>query len=90
MKISWWLLAIAVSLGGVSASTHGETSLEMFGKCLKERGVVMYSAWWCPYCFKQLWDLDPTLRRDDMRNEPLLKERFLFSWNAREENPPAG
>lgn len=27
--------------------------LDAFAKCLKEKGVVMYGAYWCPHCQRQ-------------------------------------
>lgn len=28
-------------------------NLNSFAKCLKDKGVVMYGAYWCPHCQKQ-------------------------------------
>src|ERR1700694_373108 len=56
---NWWRIAIyavlsvaafglAYYLGKRSQHKH-----DAFARCLTERGVKMYGAWWCPHCVEQ-------------------------------------
>ena len=50
-----------------------------FATCLKEKSVVMYSAWWCPYCFIELRQIDPSfVDRSGMRDAKAMSLRFPF------------
>jgi hypothetical protein len=39
---------LAYYLGNRSQHKH-----DAFARCLKDRGVKMYGAWWCPHCVEQ-------------------------------------
>ncbi len=39
---------LAYYLGNRSQHKH-----DAFARCLKDRGVKMYGAWWCPHCIEQ-------------------------------------
>jgi hypothetical protein len=40
--------ALAYYLGNRTQHTH-----DAFARCLADRGVKMYGAWWCPHCQEQ-------------------------------------
>jgi hypothetical protein len=51
------IAAVAIAAFGIvyyvgyqKTSTH---KLDKFAKCLTDRGVKMYGAWWCPHCAEQ-------------------------------------
>lgn len=55
---AFWLLAAAVlvvfGLIGFAVYRHiGPSPLSDFAKCLEEKGVTFYGAWWCPHCQNQ-------------------------------------
>lgn len=35
------------------SSQYSASTLETFAKCLTEKGLVFYGAWWCPHCQNQ-------------------------------------
>ena len=41
-------LGLAYYLGNRTQHKH-----DAFARCLKDRGVKMYGAWWCPHCVEQ-------------------------------------
>jgi glutaredoxin len=52
VKIFWGVL-IAVIVLGVGSTffvTQPTSKLEGFAQCLKDKGVIMYGAYWCPHC----------------------------------------
>lgn len=54
LKIVFLLLGAALLIGGlflfVGRKYRSEHFLDSFAKCLTERGMVMYGAYWCPHC----------------------------------------
>jgi len=59
MPVTWgrralYALLIVAVVGGVyylwSRQQH---KYDTFAKCLTDRGVKMYGAWWCPHCQEQ-------------------------------------
>ena len=54
-------------------------SLTPFAQCLVEKKVVVYSAWWCPYCFLELKAIDPSFSdRQMMKDAAAVTLRFPF------------
>lgn len=51
------LLALLVCLP--ASATFADRTPNAFASCLKEKGAVMYGAWWCPYCYVQMRIIDP-------------------------------
>ena len=53
-RIAVYVVAIAVAGGlaayGVNRYRHQHNA---FARCLTERGIKMYGAWWCPHCIEQ-------------------------------------
>lgn len=45
------IVALVLVLAGCTDS-KGDRYIS-FGKCLKDKGAVMYGAYWCPHCTKQ-------------------------------------
>ncbi len=54
--LKYWYSAVILAM----AHTLVSASPTSFSVCLKEKGVVLYSAWWCTYCFEQLKEIDPS------------------------------
>jgi len=54
---TWLFIAagvVAVGLIGYAAVKGSTPSpYDDFAKCLSEKGVTMYGAWWCPHCTNQ-------------------------------------
>lgn len=50
--------ALALFFVVLSAPTNS-AGPNVFAQCLKDKGAVMYSAWWCGYCYLQLHYIDP-------------------------------
>lgn len=49
----FWGLIVAVVVVVIGASffaSTGTSKYETFAQCLKDKGVVMYGAFWCPHC----------------------------------------
>ena len=42
-----------VRAGLLSLATAPQHKHDGFARCLTERGVKMYGAWWCPHCVEQ-------------------------------------
>ncbi len=50
-----------------------------FAQCLIEKKVIVYSAWWCPYCFLELRAIDPSFSdRQMMKDSAAVAARFPF------------
>ncbi len=47
------LLLIAAGIFYFSSSTSGPGLHDEFAKCLNEKGVKFYGAFWCPHCNKE-------------------------------------
>jgi hypothetical protein len=68
------VLIISSVLSLFLSMAHTAEAEKTFSQCLAENGATMYSAWWCPHCFTQLHDLDPTLARRDLQNPERMQE----------------
>lgn len=66
-------LLLAVSLVPARAE-----KVDQFAECLAKSGAVMWSAWWCPHCLRQLQAIDPSVTREDMQNTEKLRQKFPF------------
>ena len=59
-----------------------------FAQCLVEKKVVVYSAWWCPYCFLELKAIDPSFSdRQMMKDAAAIALRFPFLKECGGVNP---
>ena len=47
------LLIIAIAGAFYYLNRRSEHKHDAFAKCLKDRGLKMYGAWWCPHCQEQ-------------------------------------
>lgn len=65
-----FVLALCLPL---AASVHAQAAdaakPNAFAQCLKDNGAVMYSAWWCPYCYMQLHTIAPETFTIDLASE---------------------
>jgi hypothetical protein len=53
-RIAGYVALVLVILGlGFFLYHRSEHQHDAFAKCLKDRGVKMYGAWWCPHCQEQ-------------------------------------
>ena len=58
-QINWrrraiYAVLIVAAFGGAYYLGHrNQHKHDAFAKCLKDRGVKMYGAWWCPHCQDQ-------------------------------------
>ena len=55
-KTTGVVLVLILLLGGVylaSNKTSTTSNLDEFSKCLSEKGVKMWGAYWCPHCKNQ-------------------------------------
>ena len=53
-RIGLYAAIVAVVLGIAFFLYHrNEHKHDAFAKCLTQRGVKMYGAWWCPHCIEQ-------------------------------------
>ena len=75
---------IALSLALFSQITSAQA--DTFRQCVADSGAVMYSAWWCKFCHKQLLEFSPTLTRGDMHDAEKMKA-FPFVKDCGGENP---
>ena len=56
---NWWRIAIyaalVVAAFGLAyyLNNRSRHKNDAFARCLTERGVKMYGAWWCPHCIEQ-------------------------------------
>lgn len=51
--VIFWLILLALIVLGIGASfmkSAQPSKLDGFAQCLKDKGVVMYGAFWCPHC----------------------------------------
>ena len=46
-------MLVAVLAGAFFLNRRAEHKHDAFAKCLADRGVKMYGAWWCPHCQEQ-------------------------------------
>lgn len=49
----FWAVIVAVVLLAIGVSFYsstGPSQYDGFAQCLKDKGVVMYGAFWCPHC----------------------------------------
>ena len=49
----FWLVIAALIVGGIGSSVYLKGrpgQLDGFTLCLKDKGVIMYGAFWCPHC----------------------------------------
>lgn len=52
--IAIYLVLIATAVGAAVYFGHrSQHKYDAFAKCLTNRGVKMYGAWWCPHCTEQ-------------------------------------
>jgi len=47
-----WIFLVLVTLLLVGCSTGPKKNYDSFAKCLTEKGIFMYGAFWCPHCQK--------------------------------------
>lgn len=47
------VLAVAVICIAYYVNYRSEHQHDAFARCLTQRGVKMYGAWWCPHCVEQ-------------------------------------
>jgi hypothetical protein len=53
-KIAKYVVVILVVIGTAYYFDHRSAhKYDGFAQCLKDRGVKMYGAWWCPHCQEQ-------------------------------------
>jgi hypothetical protein len=53
-RIAIYAALVAVVIGVAYYFDHrGQHKHDAFAKCLTDRGVKMYGAWWCPHCVEQ-------------------------------------
>jgi hypothetical protein len=53
-RIALYGLLIAVAFGvAYYLGRRSEHKYDAFARCLGDRGVKMYGAWWCPHCVEQ-------------------------------------
>ena len=50
---SYAALIVVVFGAGSYAYYRGQHQHDAFARCLTDRGVKMYGAWWCPHCVEQ-------------------------------------
>ncbi|MEK6854653.1 MAG: hypothetical protein AABX73_00335 [Nanoarchaeota archaeon] len=46
-------LVVILKILGVDLSLTGEGEYDQFAKCLAEKNIKMYGAFWCPHCLEQ-------------------------------------
>lgn len=78
------LVALTINLPALGATNTAE-----FGQCLKDSGMTLYSAYWCPYCLAQLKEFDPSFTASDMKNERKVAEQFPFVTECTSHAAPA-
>jgi hypothetical protein len=53
-RIALYGLLIAAVFGGAYyLGYRSQHKYDVFARCLGDRGVKMYGAWWCPHCVEQ-------------------------------------
>lgn len=55
-QLAFWgvvLLVIVAVLAAALFIKPGNSNLDSFAQCLKDKGAVFYGAFWCPHCQKQ-------------------------------------
>jgi hypothetical protein len=53
-RIAVYALVVVAAFGLAYYLNHrNEHQHDAFARCLSERGVKMYGAWWCPHCIEQ-------------------------------------
>ncbi|MFY9644507.1 MAG: hypothetical protein WAK29_04965 [Terriglobales bacterium] len=53
-RIAAYAAAVVVVIGLVYfLDHHSQHKHDAFARCLTDRGVKMYGAWWCPHCVEQ-------------------------------------
>ncbi len=53
--VIFWLVLIALIVAGIGLSVFTSSrpgALDSFARCLEQKGVVFYGAFWCPHCQK--------------------------------------
>ena len=65
------VLALILALATARFADAVESS--DFSRCVANSGAVMYSAWWCPYCFLELKEFDRKLVRADMKDHEKMR-----------------
>jgi hypothetical protein len=51
----FWLILLALVFAGIGMSVYSSiqpSKYDSFAQCLKQKGAVMYGAFWCPHCQK--------------------------------------
>ena len=66
-------MVFALMLTLLAARFAGAQDSSDFSRCVANSGAVMYSAWWCPYCFLALKEFDRTLTRRDMKDSEKMR-----------------
>ena len=53
-RMALYAVLLVAALGaGYYVRNRGQHKHDAFARCLKERGVKMFGAWWCPHCVEQ-------------------------------------
>jgi hypothetical protein len=52
-KAIYAVLILAAFAGAYYLGHRSQHKYDAFARCLGERGVKMYGAWWCPHCTEQ-------------------------------------
>ena len=70
-------LTLALAIFSVPLLSAGAPTA--LAQCLSDKKVEVYSAWWCPYCFMQRKEIDPSFTdRNMMKDKAELTKRFPF------------
>lgn len=56
----WWIIFLLLIVGLIFLAVRSKkgtgaiySNLDEFAKCLSDKGVAMYGAYWCPHCLAQ-------------------------------------
>jgi len=52
-KVLYALLIVAAFAGAFYLGNRRQHKYDNFARCLKDRGLTMYGAYWCPHCQEQ-------------------------------------
>jgi hypothetical protein len=53
-RIAIYAVLVVIMLGlAYYVDHHSQHRHDAFARCLTDRGVKMYGAWWCPHCVEQ-------------------------------------
>ena len=52
-RAAYAVLVLVLFGGAYYLGTRSQHKYDGFARCLSQRGVKMYGAWWCPHCTEQ-------------------------------------